>query len=484
MMKRRLSSSALLLLLHAAVVLAAFGPNVRIDHQDDPDCVLLWPAIAVGPGTGSVQSVYVVFEYDSMLIGSRADIMFQRSTDAGRTWLPADVIVGPGNPGATDPDIATDRKGNIYVVYLDSLSRNLCCVRSTDGGTTWSPATKINDAYSQVGTARIAVDSAGILFCAWNDRHLDGLHIWSSVSSDRGTTWSPSVRVCDDTSNLDCYQPDVFVQPGTNDYLVAADVPQPGWNLHAYLYRSTDGGQTFQPGVRLDAGGYAFAPRVVADAQHVICDYTGENVEARTFYTQPDTWGAPHLVGRSYPNGARLAISADGYVHSALMTGTGTYLTFYTFSSDHGVSWANPERVNDDTTAPAYDPDIAADSAGHVYTVWRDLKRGQIWFATNNPAAIAEQPTERAKGGTKAHAVTVRDGVRVEYQLPTSARVRATLHDAVGQRVGMLDAGEQKAGMHRLSWKSDQEGRELGAGAYFVLLHMGTEQARLKAVVR
>ena len=76
------------------------------------------------------------------------------------------------------------------------------------------------------------------------------------------------------------------------------------------------------------------------------------------------------------------------------------------------------------------------------------------------------------------------DGVEVEYQLPTSAYVRATLHDALGRRVGVLDAGQQQSGVHRLSWDRDGEGRKLSAGAYFVLLDMGTEQARLKAVVR
>jgi hypothetical protein len=76
------------------------------------------------------------------------------------------------------------------------------------------------------------------------------------------------------------------------------------------------------------------------------------------------------------------------------------------------------------------------------------------------------------------------DAVEVEYQLPTSARVRATLHDALGRQVGVLDVGEQQSGIHRLSWNRDSEGRKLSAGAYFVLLDIGTEQSRLKAVVR
>ena len=63
-------------------------------------------------------------------------------------------------------------------------------------------------------------------------------------------------------------------------------------------------------------------------------------------------------------------------------------------------------------------------------------------------------------------------------------RLRANPHDAVGRLIGALDAGEQQAGVHRLSWKADGTGLKLSPGAYFMLLDMGTEQARLKAVVR
>jgi hypothetical protein len=85
---------------------------------------------------------------------------------------------------------------------------------------------------------------------------------------------------------------------------------------------------------------------------------------------------------------------------------------------------------------------------------------------------------------SRAHIISRYDDVQVEYQLPASAHVRATLHDAIGRQVASLDAGEQPRGAHRLSWDRDGEGRKLSAGAYFVLLGMGKEQARLKAVVR
>jgi len=76
------------------------------------------------------------------------------------------------------------------------------------------------------------------------------------------------------------------------------------------------------------------------------------------------------------------------------------------------------------------------------------------------------------------------DGVKVEYQLPAAARVRATLHDAVGRQVGVLDIGVQEPGTHRLNWSRNGEGSRLSAGAYFVLLDMGSGQVRLKSIVR
>jgi hypothetical protein len=448
--------SALLFLVSAAVAIAGFMPNVRVDREDDPDCGCSHPAVTLGPGTGSSQPLYVVFE-DGELMVSR-DVMFQKSTDAGRTWLPADVLVRRGYRGAYSPDITTDSAGNIYVVCNESNpdsvpDHRLSCMKSTDGGATWSQPTRVDDnTRGGPGWGRVAADSAGNLFCAWNDDRTGSLHIWSSVSTDRGATWSQNVRVDDDTTNADCYHADVFVQPGTNHYLVAASVPYYNgyWNQGSYLYRSTDMGQTFQPGVRLDTFGgggsssYTGQPHVVADAQHIICDYTdnAKSTEARTLYTQPDTWGVPHFVGTSYANGAKLAISADGRVHTALMARAGNYpfLSFYAFSSDHGVSWSNPEYVNDDTITDTDGLDIGVDSAGHYYIVWQagSVQHGEIWLATNNPAAIAEQPVQPCV--MRPTATIVRNVLFLPRDM---TEIRSGISDRV-PRPAFLDIGGRK----------------------------------------
>ena len=459
-------STILLLFLSTTIAHGFFGPNVRIDRESLPTSICLDAAITVGPSTGSCQPLYVVFAYDSTMSGP-GYIVFQKSPDAGKTWLSADVVVGRNGEY---PDIATDRDGNIYVVY-DGYQSGVHCTRSTDGGSTWSDPARVNDTGAGFSWARIAADSAGNLLCAWGDCRTGWERIWSSVSTDRGTTWSQSVRVDDDTVWDNCCQADVFVQPGTNDYLVAAEAPRPDGHPGCFLYRSTDMGRTFQPGVRLDTLSYASNPHVVADAQHVICDCTWDSTEARTWYTGPDTWGVPHAIGYSLQD-SRLAISADGRVHTALNgSGPGVYLVYYASSSDHGFSWSAPVLVTDDTTAEKYDADIGADSAGHAYVVWRDQRdgRNEIWFSTNCPAGIAEEPT-RLPISAQPSATVVRNFLL----LPSAASPKpqaASLLDISGRQVVAL-----KPGANDVS--------RLSPGVYFVKEAQAQAQAQaLRKVV-
>jgi hypothetical protein len=109
----------------------------------------------------------------------------------------------------------------------------------------------------------------------------------------------------------------------------------------------------------------------------------------------------------------------------------------------------------------------------------------KVYVLRDVEGGVVEEPAARPGPAATARICASQSrSVAVEYSLGTSAHVRATLHDAIGRQVGYLDAGERQPGTHRLSWTRDNEGRRLSAGTYFVLLDMGTEQSRLKAVVR
>ncbi len=410
-----IASAAVLL---PGLVLAAFGPNVRIDHENRPSHGCYHAAIATCPAG---QTVYVVIENDSFagIVAVRSDIYFQKSTDHGRTWLSDDRLIKRGSLFACYPDITVGPDGSVHVVYTERTSGangHFWCVRSTDQGETWSPPTQIDDnpATVAVGWARVAVDTAGHLFAAWNDKRGIYHHIWSSVSTDHGRTWQANVRVDDDTVPSDCHHADVFVQPGTNAYLVVSSNPvwvRPGYiNKDAAFARSTDGGLTFGPCVTLDTfSGYCGQPHVVADAEYVICDYSGSGggnqmaTEARTSTNSGDTWSNPVRVTdldtlySSYLNGGKLAIDPAASVHASLMVCdlvTWEYDIYYARSNDHGLTWLPRERVNDPTTGIQADPDIAADSVGFAYVVWQDQRnsRDEIWFATNAVVGVQERP--------------------------------------------------------------------------------------------
>ena len=101
-----------------------------------------------------------------------------------------------------------------------------------------------------------------------------------------------------------------------------------------------------------------------------------------------------------------------------------------------------------------------------------------------------KKPKEGSQAGDvhtasrQAQVIAFHDGVEVEYQLPAAARVRATLHDAVGRQLGVLDAGSEQPGTHRLSWSQDRGGRKLASGVYLIRLDMNEQQVKLKAIVR
>ena len=255
----------------------------------------------------------------------------------------------------------------------------------------------------------------------------------------------------------------------------------------AYLYRSTDCGQTFEPGVQLDTFNYfAGNPHVVADRDNIICDYDGESfshrdstiAEARTYYTQGDSWGIPTRVANLdsiqelYLNGT-LALSGDGRVHAAMMvedTVVSRYGIYYTFSLDHGVSWSDIELVYQDTTEDSWYPDVGTDSAGHAYVIWQQdaLGLGEILFATNNPAGIAEEPVQQPVGVHPLATV-----IRGVLFLPISSSHKpqaASLLDISGRQVVALKPGANDVSA-------------LAPGVYFVREAQAQAQAVRKVVV-
>ncbi len=73
---------------------------------------------------------------------------------------------------------------------------------------------------------------------------------------------------------------------------------------------------------------------------------------------------------------------------------------------------------------------------------------------------------------------------RIAYDLAHNGEVRLTIHDMGGRRVRTLLRGWQMAGAHSFSWDgTDEDGREVPAGAYFVRLEGRDSGAARKILV-
>ncbi|MEO0079514.1 MAG: FlgD immunoglobulin-like domain containing protein [candidate division WOR-3 bacterium] len=483
----------LLVIGFIASLWAGFIPNVRVDHENRSSHACFHAMVNVGP-SDSVQPVYVTFQNDSIvgIVAVRSDVYFQKSTDGGRTWLAEDRLIKRGSTFACYPDITTDpRNGMLYIVYterVNSSNGHIYCVSSTNQGATWSSPKIVDDNPTPVamGWARIAVDTAGNLFCAWNDFRTGRSRIWSSVSTDQGNSWSQNVIVADDTVPGDAFHADVFVQPGTNHYLVTATAPywvRPGYiNSNSVFYRSTDMGQSFEPGAVLDTfSDYCGQPHVVADEGHIICDFTGSvsgnqmETEARVLFTPPDSWSSTVAVTdldtlySSYLNGAKLAISPDGRVHTALMIAdvvSWEYNVYYASSDSHGLYWNEREMVNDVTTNMQVDPDIAVDNSGFAYVVWQDGRnnRNEIWFSTNNQVGIiAQEPV--ARPGSLSCLPTV----FCHFTTILTDAPKVAIYDATGRLVRMLTSDSQSLATGTFVWDGrDGANRRCPPGVYLV----------------
>jgi len=97
----------------------------RVDRENRPSYGCFHAAIALGPvPSGSGQPVYAVIQDDSLagIVTKRSDIIFQRSTDQGATWLGQDIIIKRGEMFAGYPDITTDAEGAVFVVYTKGVN--------------------------------------------------------------------------------------------------------------------------------------------------------------------------------------------------------------------------------------------------------------------------------------------------------------------------------------------------------------------------
>ena len=229
------------------------------------------PWAAVDPDSGTIYVTWTQFdEYGSADPNDITIIRFSKSTDGGETWSEAVRInEAPGTCLDGDTTVegavpAVGPEGQVYVAWAGPLG--IVFNRSPDAGETWLdqdirvadiPGGWVYDIpgiYRCNGLPVTACDRSrgphrGTVYVNWSDQRngTDDTDVWLVRSSDGGSTWSEPVRVNDDPPGRQQF----FTWLAVDDWsgylwIVFYDRREQVDNrTDVYLALSRDGGETF-----------------------------------------------------------------------------------------------------------------------------------------------------------------------------------------------------------------------------------------------
>jgi len=277
--------------------------------------------------------------------------------DGGQTWTFPGVI----NPGIfrSDPVLRSDRDGNVYYNSLTSQNNNYWTTvyKSEDGGETWNEGT-----FSQGGDKQwMAIDmtegiGGGNIYEFWNGSY----SICSPGNFTRSTNGNESYEDCI-TIPGNPYWGTMFVSPDGELYICGVQ-----WG--GFTVAKSTSAQDPGADVTWD---YA----VTVNLSGEVVGFGGsdcpnpEGLLGQTIITMDSTGGPGH--GNIY-----LLCSVDRYI------GSDPCDVMFARSTDGGLTWDDPVRVNDDIGNNAYQwfgtMSVAPD--GRIDVVWLDTREnpGQV----------------------------------------------------------------------------------------------------------
>lgn len=124
--------------------------------------------------------------------------------------------------------------------------------RSTDAGKSWIGPVKVNevDASAREGLHAMTASEDGVVWCVWLDLREKGTQLFAAKSNDGGASWSANKLVyrSPDGSVCECCHPSIIADSKSVHVLFRNSL---GGNRDMFLVSSHDGGNRFDPAVRL-----------------------------------------------------------------------------------------------------------------------------------------------------------------------------------------------------------------------------------------
>lgn len=343
--------------------------------------------------------------------------------------------------------------------------------RSTDGSETFEPCIEIDES-PRWGT--LAVNANGDLYVFGISNNGTGFVLIKSTTAkdpNEAVTWD-SLTVVDLDGDLGIGDPInpqglmgqawVDVDLNNDNVYVLASVQRFSNNDPADVMfaKSTDGGQTFAPPVKIN---------------------TDAGPGARQWF------GTLSVA----PNGRIDVIWLDDRDRNA-PAGDFFSVLYHTYSEDEGETWMPNQPISD-----AFDPkigypmqnkmgdyiDMKSDN-DFAHVAWTNTLNGgqDVYYTRITPSLPGVNDLNNSSIDAKVYANPFTDSTQIEFTIDSGANTTVEVFDAQGRKVTTL-LNEDVSGNRRLAWDGTADGAKLDSGLYFVTISSEGQQASLKVVL-
>src|SRR6266550_8877552 len=304
------------------------------------------------------------------------------SSDGGLTFTrlnPSPFASGHGTNFGDPVTLYNKPTSTFFAIFLATGcgGQGIGSWKSTDGGVTWSVGACVHTGSSDDRESGVADNNPsspffGRMYVSWNDFALGG-NLKVRYSTDNGATWPNERQLA--SANPFIRDTQITVDKVTGDVYVAG-MNEGGGGLAGpranKIYRSTDGGNTWTntfTGANFSAPGRA---NCTANP-YFVCMYA------------PDTW---RHMGWGEPAAYNGVVS---YVYAQHGAGTDAGDVEYIRSTDKGVTFSAPLKLNTDTTTRAqWQPNLSVSDTGTLFSMWYD-ERGTTTCSDGNPSVPCYQ---------------------------------------------------------------------------------------------
>jgi hypothetical protein len=371
-------------------ILGQWEPNIRVD-DDAGITTAEAPKLAAEGDT-----VYAVWtDYRNV----NADIYFSFSTDAGTTWATALRVCDDAN-AQTEPAIASDGAGNVYIVWTDyrTVDSSIYMATGNDPGSgfVFSANTEVTHATSFSAVEPVIAVEGSTIYVAWTDSQGGDRDIYFIRSTNSGSTWENEILVNDDATTADQCEPAIAADGAGNVYVAWSDARSGNYDI--YCAAGSDPGSGFVFGganVRVDNDTGltpATEPAIAVYGADIYIAYTDQRNFHQDIYVATSTDSAVTFATNLKASDDS-GIAAQYQPVIALNTAaTELYIAFtderndgpsiyFTSSTTPGVSFTANVRIDDCPSSDTQSqPDIAYGS--RVFIVFTDARNANndIYF--------------------------------------------------------------------------------------------------------